>query len=97
MTDIRGTSVVAPNRSYGYNVHSYHHRINARNEKIDLNNLPNSIKNMIMTQCEAKLKHYDPVKVCTRSDTKYTAIDTRQKITARKKRLQVHPTYLGCS
>jgi hypothetical protein len=59
-------------------------------EKLDMSNIPHHLKTLLMAQSEHKLKHYDPVKICTRSDSKYTSVDTRQKIAERRLRLEVY-------
>lgn len=58
-------------------------------EKLDMSNIPHHLKTLLMAQSEHKLKNYEPTKVCTRSDNKYTALDTRQKIAQRRLRIEV--------
>jgi hypothetical protein len=75
---------IARNYSPPKNIH-----YRPKQEKLDLSNMPHHLKTLLMAQSEQKLKQYDAAKICTRSDVKYTAIDTRQKIAQRRNRLEV--------
>ena len=71
-------SVIQPGHSY------------FKQDRQDLSNIPNHMKNMIIEQSNEKLLHYDAVKVMARSDLKYTAIDTKQYLAIKKKRAEVN-------
>lgn len=53
-----------------------------------MSNIPHSLKALLMLQSESRLKRYEPVKICARSDTKYTSVDMRQRIAEKKKRMK---------
>nr|KAJ3422411.1 hypothetical protein HK105_008188 [Polyrhizophydium stewartii] len=88
--------VAAPLRAHlsrGYAMHSLHSvlqhgQLGFKQERIDLSNIPHSIKNMIVEQSSAKLRDYEPLKVCVRSDLKYSTLDTRQHLAEKKKRIE---------
>ncbi|KAL2920013.1 hypothetical protein HK105_200079 [Polyrhizophydium stewartii] len=82
-----------PTQSRGYAMHSLHSvlqhgQLGFKQERIDLSNIPHSIKNMIVEQSSAKLRDYEPLKVCVRSDLKYSTLDTRQHLAEKKKRIE---------
>jgi hypothetical protein len=57
-------------------------------KKVDISNLPNEVKQMIMDQSIQKLHHYQPQKVQTRCESRYSIIDTKQFLLQKKKRLE---------
>ncbi|KAI8915038.1 hypothetical protein BC831DRAFT_499541 [Entophlyctis helioformis] len=56
-------------------------------DRLDLSNIPHGIKNMILEQSASRLKDYEAVKVCVRSDVKYSTLDTKQRLTGKKSRM----------
>ncbi|KAI8894480.1 hypothetical protein BC833DRAFT_217378 [Globomyces pollinis-pini] len=79
------TEISRPTRSFAHHTHLIHL---LKQDKIDLANLPNDLKVMIMEQSIARLQHYDPLKVITRSDHKYSVLDAKQITALKKKRLE---------
>ncbi|KAJ3269117.1 hypothetical protein HDV01_001851 [Terramyces sp. JEL0728] len=68
-----------------------YHLINAnffKPEKIDLSNLPNDLKQMIMEQSINRLYQYDAKKVTSRSEQKYSVLDAKTLLAMKKKRLE---------
>ena len=59
-----------------------------RHDKIDLSNLPQAVKDMLLTQSEASKSTYTPDKVVTRSDNRFSCIEAKQYIFSRNVRKQ---------
>ncbi|KAJ1345066.1 hypothetical protein BSLG_000581 [Batrachochytrium salamandrivorans] len=65
-----------------------HGQFGYKEDRLDLTNIPHFFKNIIVEQSAAKLKDYDPVKVCSRSDFKYSALDPKLLAVEKKKRVE---------
>ena len=74
---------------------------NLNKDKIDLSNIPNDLKTMIMDQSTARLAVYEPTKYITRytsvffwplslysSEAKCSVLDAKQALSQKKKRLE---------
>jgi hypothetical protein len=57
-------------------------------QRVEISNLANHIKQLIIDQSIVSLHDYHPVKVQARSETRYTITDTKQFLMDKKKRLQ---------
>ncbi|KAJ3321637.1 hypothetical protein HDV06_004052 [Boothiomyces sp. JEL0866] len=69
----------------------YTHLINTnffKPDKIDLSNLPNDLKQMIMEQSTNRLQQYESKKVICRSEQKYSVLDTKTLLAMKKKRME---------
>lgn len=86
LTIVMAEIAIRQQRSYAH--HTFLQSSNANKEKIDLSNLPNHVKSMIMEQATVRLKHYEPGKVSIRSEQKLTTLDAKQLLIQRKKRMQ---------
>lgn len=60
-------------------------------QKIDLANIPHSLKDLIMDQSIQRLKEYSPQKCTIRSEQKITTLNTKELIEIKKKRM--HAVY----
>jgi hypothetical protein len=59
-------------------------------DKVDLSNIPQSLKKLIMVQTTEKLKQYQPQKCVIRCEQKITTLNTKELIELKKKRLNVN-------